>query len=799
MKTKLVVLWMVILWVLPGHIFAQWQTLKPAYFGRLEAQSVVLNNKIYVFSGLYNQSLNITNTCEHYDPQNNTWTLIANIPRPVSHAAFTLVDKNVWIAGGFEGNHPGKSVNIVQIYNSTTNSWSTGPSLPEPMASNHMALLGRKLHIFAGLLPDRRTDHGMHYVLDLDNMGSGWKSAPALPNPRNHFSAVSLGGKIYAIGGQLGHDGFNTDVKLAHVFDPAKNAWQQIANLPSARSHTEPGTFVVDGKILVVGGQQENSAISNRVTEFDPNTGIWKELPVLAEKLSAPSSKVIGDKLYVSHGMNGTGVPQKTTRSRTVSRAFTDKLGFLPENLSVTLAPNSQITKPCWLFTLNRATNYTIQTTTLPSWLKIVPSSGSTDTNSEEIGLIINTNGMTSGNYSANVIAKASGFADVSMLVQLTVSGGGATVNQAPTANAGPDKTLTLPQNSTVINGSGTDPEGATLNFVWAKVSGPSVTMSATNTSDLSLSGMVEGSYVFRLTTKDPQNASDSDDVKVTVVMASTSGANIRIRCGSTTALTYNGQTFAGDKYFSSGTSTYTNNNISDIKNTDFDALYKVERSAGVNLGSFAYNIPVINGTYDVRLHFAEIFFGATGAKPLEGIAGKRVFSVKMEGQNKLVNFDIVQEVGSMTAVIKTFTITVSDGTLNINFIPSVNRPKISGIEILTQNTATSQSVSAIENSLKTGTSEEDLPPNEKSVLKAYPNPSDSEINIAFTAENSGSGSLILVNAQAELVNTLYTGVFEAGKAYHFKLNAFDYAEGIYVARLINGKQGKTIKILIRK
>jgi hypothetical protein len=89
--------------------------------------------------------------------------------------------------------------------------------------------------------------------------------------------------------------------------------------------------------------------------------------------------------------------------------------------------------------------------------------------------------------------------------------------NNPPLANAGSDKSLTLPSNATTIYGSGSDPDGNPLTFGWSKKSGGSVSMSGTTTKDLKLSNLIEGSYVFTLTVKDDKGASDIDDVSVIV------------------------------------------------------------------------------------------------------------------------------------------------------------------------------------------------------------------------------------------------------------------------------------------
>lgn len=90
--------------------------------------------------------------------------------------------------------------------------------------------------------------------------------------------------------------------------------------------------------------------------------------------------------------------------------------------------------------------------------------------------------------------------------------------NQAPTANAGANRAITLPTNSTTLNGSGTDADGTVTAYLWQQVSGPSAsTLSATNTAGITITNLQAGAYVFRLRVTDNDGATDTDDVTVTV------------------------------------------------------------------------------------------------------------------------------------------------------------------------------------------------------------------------------------------------------------------------------------------
>jgi len=89
--------------------------------------------------------------------------------------------------------------------------------------------------------------------------------------------------------------------------------------------------------------------------------------------------------------------------------------------------------------------------------------------------------------------------------------------NQSPTANAGPDKSITLPTNTAILSGSGTDPDDGIASYQWKTVSGGAATLTNANTPTLTVKGLVQGTYVFGLTVTDNSGATGYDEVTVIV------------------------------------------------------------------------------------------------------------------------------------------------------------------------------------------------------------------------------------------------------------------------------------------
>jgi len=93
-------------------------------------------------------------------------------------------------------------------------------------------------------------------------------------------------------------------------------------------------------------------------------------------------------------------------------------------------------------------------------------------------------------------------------------------VNQPPVSVPGSPQTITLPTSSVTLNGSGSyDPDGRPLSaYLWAPVSGPnSPTITSPTSAITTVTGLIQGSYVFRLYVTDDSSATTSNTVAVTV------------------------------------------------------------------------------------------------------------------------------------------------------------------------------------------------------------------------------------------------------------------------------------------
>src|SRR5436190_2816314 len=149
------------------------------------------------------------------------------------------------------------------------------------------------------------------------------------------------------------------------------------------------------------------------------------------------------------------------------------------------------------------------------AWSK-VSGSGGTITSPSSASTTVT--GLSAGTYTFRLTVTDDKGATASDDVNVTVNSLPPPPNQPPTANAGPDQTINFPVlRSATLSGSGSDPDGSIVSYSWSKVSGIGGNITSPNSASTTVTGLVVGTYIFRLTVTDDKGATDTDDVTITV------------------------------------------------------------------------------------------------------------------------------------------------------------------------------------------------------------------------------------------------------------------------------------------
>jgi poly(3-hydroxybutyrate) depolymerase len=151
------------------------------------------------------------------------------------------------------------------------------------------------------------------------------------------------------------------------------------------------------------------------------------------------------------------------------------------------------------------------------AWSKISGPASYSIVNSNSASTLVN--GLVQGTYSFRLVVTDNNGATDDDTVVVAVNPAPPPANVPPIANAGADQSITLPTSVVTLNGSGSsDPDGTISSYAWTKINGPSsYSITSPNSVSTTVTGLVQGTYQFRLVVTDNSGASDDDTVSVTV------------------------------------------------------------------------------------------------------------------------------------------------------------------------------------------------------------------------------------------------------------------------------------------
>jgi hypothetical protein len=177
------------------------------------------------------------------------------------------------------------------------------------------------------------------------------------------------------------------------------------------------------------------------------------------------------------------------------------------------------------------------------SWVKVSGPNSPTITTTSS-GQVATVHGLIQGIYVFSITATDNHGLSASDSVTVTVD----SAYIPPTVTAGSDKTVSLPVDSVVLNGSATG-HGTTIHAIsWVKVSGPnSPTITMTNSGQTAtVHGLVQGTYIFSITATDNHGLSASDSATVTVLSG---GASYSNRATEATSSSFNASSPAAEQF----------------------------------------------------------------------------------------------------------------------------------------------------------------------------------------------------------------------------------------------------------
>lgn len=264
----------------------QWRRLPDAPSERLMMAWTVLDDEIWIAGGIrHGETLQ---TVETYNPRTGQWRNQPPLPVGLHHATAVTYRGEVVVIGG-AGDGIAAASN--KVYAFRDGRWTELPPLLHPRAAPVAAVVGDKLVVLGG-------QNDKQLVLQTEVFdGDSWVEAPAMPTPREHLAAVSDGAYVYTLGGRS----LSADENSAAMerFDPASNTWETLPDMPTARGSY--GATFIDGRIVAVGGEEPTRVLAT-VEMYDIATRKWTALAPIAIPVHGQVVATVGNTVYCIGG-----------------------------------------------------------------------------------------------------------------------------------------------------------------------------------------------------------------------------------------------------------------------------------------------------------------------------------------------------------------------------------------------------------------------------------------------------------------------------------------------------------------
>jgi hypothetical protein len=119
-----------------------------------------------------------------------------------------------------------------------------------------------------------------------------WTTKQPMPTERAGFAIAAVGSRIYCIGGSR----FGPIASMV-IYDTLTDTWVTGISMPSAREY--PSANVVNGKIYVIAGKYGLYSVSDENQMYDPQTDVWTAKAAVPDPPGVHISAVVDSMIYI--------------------------------------------------------------------------------------------------------------------------------------------------------------------------------------------------------------------------------------------------------------------------------------------------------------------------------------------------------------------------------------------------------------------------------------------------------------------------------------------------------------------
>lgn len=271
----------------------KWQEAAPVPggMGRLASVAASAGKLVYVFGGFTVDAdgAEVSTPWTHaFNPRTREFEERAAMPIPVDDAvAVTFADRFIYLISGW---HDVGNVNLVQRYDTRTDSWNQATPTPGPAVFGHAGgIVGNTIVYCDGVAIEAHDDRSRDFVAvpdcylgiinDEDSRRIDWRTVryhPGLPRYRMAAAGIPALNGVLFIGGSdnpynydgIGYNGEPSEpVAGALLFDIDEQGWRVI-EVEGFATMDHRGLAAFKGQWVTVGGMAAEQRVTDRVVSY---------------------------------------------------------------------------------------------------------------------------------------------------------------------------------------------------------------------------------------------------------------------------------------------------------------------------------------------------------------------------------------------------------------------------------------------------------------------------------------------------------------------------------------------------
>jgi N-acetylneuraminic acid mutarotase len=263
------------------------------------AREVVVTNgrELVVFGGLDATKFS-TAAVVRVDVTTGTSRPAGMLTEAVHDAAGAQLGNTVLVLGGGGSSENG----IADVQSISANGATTvDAKLPQPRSDAVAISVGGKVYVLGGY-------DGHNIIADVLSTADGrsFTNVGALPIPVRYPAVAAVGKMIYLFGGVMNSQA-GVDTSAVQRLDTASGKIDVVAHLPTSLSHAN--AMVLNGQVFVAGGYINNAQLSDQILRFDPASASTAVAGHLPTPISDAAAAVIANRGFLVGGQGPDRAP----------------------------------------------------------------------------------------------------------------------------------------------------------------------------------------------------------------------------------------------------------------------------------------------------------------------------------------------------------------------------------------------------------------------------------------------------------------------------------------------------------